>query len=500
MNVNSLLFDTLNLRNILTLNFILMLIASYSLIHVQAKVVLNDPSLDVKILTQGLSFPTGMAFLNSNEILVSEKDAGRVVRVVNGNISNNPVLTVDINHHKERGLLGIALPRDSYGDDRDSEDNPKYVFLFYTEPIHVRNEKVSSDPKVGNCKKPECLESQFSNRLYRYEYKHNKLINPKLLIDIPIYWNNWIYPSTYSEIINGGSNWLNYPLIEGIHQGGKLLTSHDNTIFLVTGDGGGCRNSDGCHKSIKNGFLRSKTANKIDGASPIGIGGILHVTNEGNPVDDKGVIGDEAPLNMYYGYGIRNSFGMDLDPVTGKLWDTENGPHFGDEINLVEPGFNSGWAKMQGVWPISNYTDLYATSSEIGYVNSSTIPTPYHFEDFDGKGEYSDPEFTWNSSVGVTSIKFLDTKALGKQYENDILVGDSYGTIYHFDLNEDRTGLKLNGSLADKVANSISELSDSIFAQGLNTITDIEVGPDAYIYVLSYSGEIYKIGPKVGNG
>jgi glucose/arabinose dehydrogenase len=34
------------------------------------------------------------------------------------------------------------------------------------------------------------------------------------------------------------------------------------------------------------------------------------------------------------------------------LWDTENGPEFGDEINLVEPGFNSGWEKAQGIWKL----------------------------------------------------------------------------------------------------------------------------------------------------
>lgn len=53
---------------------------------------------------------------------------------------------------------------------------------------------------------------------------------------------------------------------------------------------------------------------------------------------------------MYYGYGIRNSFGIYFDPITGKLWDTENGPNYGDEINLVEPGFNSGWSQIQDVW------------------------------------------------------------------------------------------------------------------------------------------------------
>ena len=57
---------------------------------------------------------------------------------------------------------------------------------------------------------------------------------------------------------------------------------------------------------------------------------------------------------MYYAYGIRNSFGLDFDPVTGNLWDTENGPAFGDEINLVKAGFNSGWKDVQGIW---NYDD-----------------------------------------------------------------------------------------------------------------------------------------------
>ena len=34
------------------------------------------------------------------------------------------------------------------------------------------------------------------------------------------------------------------------------------------------------------------------------------------------------------------------------MWDTENGPLFGDEINVVEPGFNSGWVKVQGIWKL----------------------------------------------------------------------------------------------------------------------------------------------------
>ena len=81
--------------------------------------------------------------------------------------------------------------------------------------------------------------------------------------------------------------------------------------------------------------------------SPDGRAGILRISPDGEPVGN-GILGKEYPLNLYFAYGIRNSFGIDFDPLTGYLWDTENGPDYGDEINLVEPGFNSGALKIFG--------------------------------------------------------------------------------------------------------------------------------------------------------
>jgi glucose/arabinose dehydrogenase len=485
--------NSLIIRNIVIINLVTLLLLPCLLAGVNAKIVINDPKFGAQIVTKGLSNPTGMVFLDRNQILVLEKDEGKVLRVVNGNISKDPVLALDVNHHKERGLLGIALLRNPNGDKENKENEPKYVFLFYTEPRYTGK---------GNakCNKQECEEAQFNNRLYRYEYKNNKMINPKLLFDIPIYWNNRVFPAIYSEIIHGGKNWGSYPIREGVHQGGVLAVDHDDNLYLVTGDGGACHSAEGCYSSVNNGFLGAQTANKINGSLPVGMGGIIWLTEHGKPVKKNGILGAGKILDFYYAYGIRNSFGMDFDPVSGKLWDTENGPHFGDEINLVNPGFNSGWTKIQGVWPILNSTDLQDNATTKGHPISAISLSEKALENFGGKGVYRDPEFTWNSSVGVTSLKFLDTDKLGKQYRNDMFVGDALGRIYHFNLNENRNALELNGTLKDKIANSEAELKDSIFGEGFNTVTDLEVGPDGHLYVLSYSGTIYKIVHKdIGN-
>ncbi|HZC50262.1 MAG TPA: hypothetical protein VE244_14515, partial [Nitrososphaeraceae archaeon] len=71
------------------------------------------------------------------------------------------------------------------------------------------------------------------------------------------------------------------------------------------------------------------------------------------------------------------------------------------------------------------------------------------------------------------------------------------GRIYHFDLNQDRTELVLEGPLADKVAETRDTgIEDVVFAEGFGGISDLEVGPDGYLYVVSLgNGAIYRIIP-----
>jgi glucose/arabinose dehydrogenase len=166
--------------------------------------------------------------------------------------------------------------------------------------------------------------------------------------------------------------------------------------------------------------------------------------------------------------------------VTGRLWDTENGPAI-DEINLVEPGFNSGWADIMGMAPE-------------GF-------DPDNLVSFGGRGSYSDPDFVWTQSVAPTAIEFLTSSKLGIQHQNDMFVGDfNNGRIYRFDLNPERTDLVLSGVLADKIANTDSETQSVIFGEGFGGVTDLKVGlGDGHLYVLSIgNGALYKILPKAG--
>lgn len=209
---------------------------------------------------------------------------------------------------------------------------------------------------------------------------------------------------------------------------------------------------------------------------------LLYIDYDGRPINR--IFGESNPnLDKYFAYGIRNGFGLAFDPVTGNLWDTENGPSFGDEINLVEPGFNSGWGKVQGFWDATTKNSLKETKDPEGLTN---FPN----------SKYSYPELTWIEPIGISSLKFLNTDTYGKEYTNDIFVGSANynGNLYHFDLTEDRKDLDLKDNIADKIVDNSSEISDLIFGKNFGVISDITIGPDGYMYIVSLTkGKILKI-------
>ena len=431
----------------------------------------NDPNLKVEKVFEGLRFPTKMAFLGPNDILVLEKDNGTVQRIVNGKMLPEPVLDVNVANKFERGMLGIAVAKHNDNNDHAAADadadnsRPTYVFLYYTE-----SKVEGSDICAAHGTRCDPVGDALGNRLYRYELVDNKLVSPLLLLNLPSNRNQ--------------------------HNGGPVVIGPDHNVYVVIGDV--------AHRSKAQNYKENRDA---DGTS-----GILRITQDGQIVDNP-PLGDIMPLALYYAYGIRNSFGMDFDPLTGTLWASEAGFVF-DELNLVKPGFNGGWAKIEGI--ASSCKPGTCSYLNGNNVSSSSSPSSYldSLEYFGGKGKYSDPQFVWVGNPTPTAVKFLNSDKLGKQNENDLFVGDfNYGNLYHFKLNEDRTGLALNGPLADKVANNPNETKSILFGTGfggstpffikkhtdIGGITDIEVGPDGYLYVLTFrqtEGAIFRIVPK----
>ena len=124
-----------------------------------------DSRLKVEQVVNGLETPTTMAFLGPDDFLVLEKDKGTVMRVLNGKILDEPILDVNVANSVERGMCGIAISKNGL---------KTYVFLYFTE----------IDGKDGDDRKGT---APIGNRLYRYEFVDNKLVNPKLLLNLPAY-------------------------------------------------------------------------------------------------------------------------------------------------------------------------------------------------------------------------------------------------------------------------------------------------------------------------
>jgi glucose/arabinose dehydrogenase len=384
---------------------------------------LNDEALRVEpvIEEEELLFPTSMVFVDNDTLLVTQKNDGDVISITNGTVKSQPAISVEVNNEGFKGLLGIAAMEKP-----SSSSHTKFVFLYFTESL-------------GG--------DQTRNRVYRYEWNQENqvLVNGTMILDLPA-----------------------EP--ESVHNGGKLEADRNGNLYAVIGD----LSRDGQLQNVRQGPA-------ADDTSVI----IRIIQNGSGAADNPFSKSSNERMQKYYAYGIRNSFGLAIDPISGLLWDTENGPDSYDEMNIVHPGFNSGWNQIMG--PISHSSIEQEDLEEELMI-------------FDGS-KYADPIFSWKDPVGLTDLEFLNSTALGLEYAYNLFVGDiNNGNLYYFELNDSRTGIKLDDNdlddLTDQVADDEQQLSGIVFGSGFEEgITDIETGPDGFLYILTFNGSIYRILP-----
>ena len=432
--------------------------------------IILDSDFKIEEYVTGLFVPVNMEFIE-NDLLVLEKNTGTVRHIKDNKLLDFPILDVEVSNYGEHGLLGIT-----------SVDNS--VYLFFTEAYHDGGRALE-------------------NRVYKYTWNGNELVDPILLKKIPGFEREYL--------------------------GGELVSDLDGKVYAVTGENykiGLLQNhpenksyrhfssvasaDENARRTLSHSFEHLLSCSKISfqhyTTNPFGwqseqpdltenpfelnifnIFGNLDSClrqfsyenfSNGHWKDTSSIIQIE-PKGEYAAIGIRNSFGLAVDPQTGFMWDTENGPDVYDEINLIEKKFNSGWAIIQGP------------------SNGKSLPEISEYSEY----QYSEPEFSWELPVGVTAIEFPNSNDFVK-YKDFLFVADTNnGIIYKFKLDESRTKFEFNSPyLQDNVLNMLKNSSGNepmdeiVFAKNLGLISDMKFGPDGALYVISLmEGKIYKI-------
>jgi glucose/arabinose dehydrogenase len=451
-----------------------------------------DPNLAVRTAASGLSQPISVAFIGEDDMLVLEKASGQVKRVVDGEL-RGVVLDLAVNSASERGLLGVAL-------------HPKFrsngwVYLFWSESRTGADSTTLDGVRL------------LGNRVDRFRWDGEALKFDRSIIQFRSFQADEGQP------------------LRGNHNGGVLRFGPDGKLYAIVGDTG----RRGQLQNLVNGpFGPGIPDDQFGGPEPDDAhrtGAIVRLDDDGSAPRDNPFyrfgrsIGGEVGANIQrlFAYGVRNSFGLAFDPRSGDLWEQENGDDSYSELNRVEPGMNSGWVQIMG--PAERVADFKAIETD------TTAPQPFTPNGYFGLQQirwpptniadtpeqalsrlftlpgarFSDPELSWRFEVGPGGIGFLDGRALGGRYADDLFMGGSRdllegGHLFRIELSGNRRRVAVaDPRLSDRVADNLHkwELTESetlLFGRNFGVGTDIQTGPDGHLYVVSLShGAVYEI-------
>jgi glucose/arabinose dehydrogenase len=482
-----------------------------------------NPALAVRTVVSGLNVPIGLAFLAANDLLVLEKDTGRVLRVVNGAVAGT-VLDLGVNRNSERGLLGIALHPDF------PEDPGVYLYWTCRSTALPANpffpdERTCLDTNMFAADSGEVLQVPLlGNRVDRFIWDGSALRFDHNLIMLRAFQND-------GAPVPAGQEDEEQPP-RGNHNGGVLRFGPDGKLYIMIGDNG----RRGQLQNLVDGpGGPTREDDQFGGPEPDDAhltGVILRLDDDGTTPSDNpffaagAAMGGEVGANIQkiFAYGLRNGFGMAFDPKSGTLWEQENGDDSFSELNRVEPGFNSGWVQIMG--PPERLVQYKTIETTVTPTPPDPFATTYFGlqqlrwspENIADTAEealsrlfmlpgahYSAPEFSWKFEVAPGAIGFVSGRGLGPQFEGDLFVAAARpflegGHLFHFNLTGNRRAIgtddpRLNDRVADNLHKwEITESESLLIGRNFGVGTDMHTGPNGNLFIVSLSnGAIYEI-------
>jgi aldose sugar dehydrogenase len=225
----------------------------------------------------------------------------------------------------------------------------------------------------------------------------------------------------------------------------RIVFGRDGMLYMTTGSGGGANFAQGQEKNIHKGK-------------------VLRLKDDGTVPPDNPFVKQPEFKPEIYSWGHRNSLALIVHPVTGELWNSENGPNGGDEINIVKAGKNYGWPT-------------------VSMGRSYEGPWQGKFE----KDGMEGPLVYWMPAIAASGL-MIYTGDKFPQWRNNAFVGAMrYGEIPN-------TGHMQRIVFNDKTEEIRREMLLTEFRQ---RIRDVKQGADGFVYLLTDEnpGALLKLEP-----
>lgn len=363
--------------------------------------------IKVSVVTKGLANPWSMAWLPNGDMLITER-AGRLRIIRNGVLDPEPIAGVPrVQAGGTSGLLDIAL-HPKFAENR-------WVYLAYntSKPAPAPAPGAAAPAPAGRGGAPQV----YSTALARGRF------DGKALVDV-----KEIFVAEPFVALSGGD-------------ASRLVFGRDGTLFM----------SSSHHRDEKG------------PQDPMNdVGKILRLNDDGSIPKDNPFVGRAGYRPEIYSIGHRTVLGLAIHPTTGALWETENGPQGGDEVNIIQAGKNYGW-------PLVTYGHDYDGTA----LNERPVPTGTVL-----------PTVFWVPSITTSGLAFYDSDKIpawkGNLFVGSMTVGRIGGT----------------GHLQRVVFNEKGEQRREMLLTDLRQrIRDVRQGPDGLIYLLTdeAAGALLKI-------